>query len=213
MVNTVIFLITFLSLSNYFQIFYFLISLISPKIKKVQLKDPDIIHFIKNKTKLNIPEITVLQSEKMYGGITGVCRPSMFLSSKLIDVLTRSELEYVILHESAHYLYKHPLIIGVSQVILAILGSLISASSNLGLTFLIAILTTYTFLVIARTCERYAERFAALNINNPSDMISTVNKFEENWMGKIPNILRIFSWNISFKEKRNFAQETIKNNS
>lgn len=159
--NILVFLTTFILICDYAQIRYFLLQLLSPSVKKYELSDKDILALIKDKAGLSLEKITIIESDKMFGGMSGTPNmPKMYLSSELKRQLTIGELEYVLLHESAHHKYYHPIITLLAQFILMIIGTLASFTNPIE-AFIIGVILAILFILLARYNERVAENFAA----------------------------------------------------
>lgn len=180
--NILVFLTTFILICDYTQIRYFIQQLLSPSIRKYELSDKDILALIKDKVGLSLESITIIESNKMFGGMSGTPNmPKMYLSSELKKQLTTGELEYVLLHESAHHKYYHPIITLLAQFILMIIGTILASFTNNPIgAFIIGIVLAFLFILLARYNERIAENFAAKNMESPQSMITAVNKFEQN---------------------------------
>ena len=209
--NILVFLTTFILICDYAQIRYFLLQLLSPSVKKYELSDKDILALIKDKAGLSLKKITIIESDKMFGGMSGTPNmPKMYLSSELKRQLTIGELEYVLLHELAHHKYYHPIITLLAQFILMIIGTTLASFTNPIEAFIIGVILAILFILLARYNERVAENFAAKNMESPQAMITAVNKFEQNWKGGLfGRLTKLISWNISYNEKRKIATNYI----
>lgn len=62
-------------------------------------------------------DIFVIDSDELVALTFGLLNPSILLSASLIEMLDKTELEAVILHETAHQTYKHTLKIFVLKII------------------------------------------------------------------------------------------------
>jgi len=213
LVSGFVFLITFIFIVDYYQIELFVLSLLTPSVPKSKNTDKSLLNLVRKKAGFNLKHITVIESNKMYGGISGVPGfPQMYLSSQLLQNLNKEELEYVILHESAHFKYFHPVVTAATQVILIALGLYLSNQTNIIYALLLAIFFSFLSLLVARKTERVAENFAAKNMENPKAMITAVNKFEKNWIkdDRAKLLKKFMSWNISYEEKREIARKYIR---
>jgi len=210
-VQYLIFLTIFVVLADWSQIWLFVEPLIKPSVKKIKLKNKEILRTIKEKSGLHLNSIIVIESEKMYGGMSGIPgRPQMILSSKLIKTLDKGELEYVLLHEAAHFKYSHPVILGISQIALIGLGIYLVREASFIITAIIGVTFGLFFIQIARITERAAENFSASHMSDPKYMLGAVNKFEKEWSNiSLPKLRKLLSWNISYKEKRKIAMKYV----
>lgn len=207
-----LFIIVFVAISDWSQASLFIEKLINPSIQKTKLKDKKILKVIKEKSGLNLKHITVIESDRMYGGMSGIPgKPIMYLSSSVLKNLNKDELGYVLLHEAAHSKYYHPSIVAILQIILILMGIyILQFTDSVTFSFIIGILFTFTFIKIARATERAAENFAASRMDNPKAMVTAVDKFEKAQSKESLLKLRKFvSWNISYSEKRHIALKSI----
>lgn len=210
--STITFLTTFLITADLFQIRHFVIGLMDPTVEKSHLRDKRILKLIKDVGGFKLEKIWVIKSKRMFGGMSGfVIKPVMFLSSKLLEVLDPKELDYVVLHEVAHFKFHHPLLLTVTQGVLIVSGIYMVHSGPLYIAFSVAFLLGIIYIQIARITERVAENFAASNIADPRDMISAIEKFEAQWMNRRRKriFMRVFSWNIPYPEKKEIAMRYI----
>lgn len=199
------FAVTFLFLSNYFQVIYVLSNLFRPT-KQSRGTNQKILLFLKNNVGLKLKNYVVIKSSRMFGGMSGLPKkPFLLLSSKLLSTLTQKELEYVLLHEAAHHKYNHPLLLALSQIILASLGIYMSSYLELLPAAAFAIILSLLFIKLARITERQAETFAAKRVSNPKSMVSAIMKLQTNWGNKNLWFRKYFSWNVSFEEKIEIA--------
>lgn len=206
-----LFLLAFIAVADWAQVWLFIMTLLRPTVKKTKIKDKALLNFIKNKAGFEIKQIVKIESNKMYGGMSGIPgRPIMMLSSELLKTLSKDELEYVLLHESGHFKYYHPVIIVCAQVFSIAVGLYISIFISPFLAFLLGVVIALAFIQIARRTETAAENFAASHLDNPEAMISAVNKFEAHWGKSQTRILKSLSWNISYDKKREIAKKYVK---
>src|SRR3989339_561872 len=109
-IKVIIFIIIFLIITNWFQIYSFSKLIVGKKIKTSSIKDSWINKTVKKKTGLSLLNITLFHDKKMYGLMAGLpFWPKMILSEGLYKNLNRDELEWVILHEAGHCVLWHNL--------------------------------------------------------------------------------------------------------
>lgn len=206
--NCFIFLIIFILIANWKQIIFFVVAFLRPKVKKTKLKNKWMLDIVKEKAGLNLKHIVVIESDKMYGGMSGIPgRPLMMLSSQLLKTLNKEEQEYVLLHEAAHFKYYHPIILAVSQIALILVGLYFVYRTPLCVAILAGFLLGLMFIQIARVTERAAENFAASHMENPKAMLSAVAKFNKRWKKSLYKPLKLISWNVSYEEKHRIAKK------
>ena len=70
--NYILFILTFMYLSNWFQINTFLSLIIGPKVKSYSIDDKWIKSIVKKKTGLNLTDITIFDDQKLYGMMPGL---------------------------------------------------------------------------------------------------------------------------------------------
>ena len=193
------------------QIWFFVLTLARPSARKRKLKDKKLSDLIRTKVGFKLNHILVLESDKLYGGMTGIPgKPLMILSEAILKELNKDELEYVILHEAAHFKYHHPIILGILQIFLVLTGLYFVQFTTTFVAIFTGILFSFIYIQISRVTERQAENFAASNMNDPKGMLTAVNKFEKSW-AKSPHLKlkKFLSWNISYEEKRSIAKKYI----
>jgi len=205
------FITIFIVIADWDQIALFVIALLRPSVKKAAFKDKRMLKIVNEKVGMKLSHITVITSGKMYGGMSGLLRkPKMILSSALLKNLNKDELEYVLLHEAAHFKYFHPIIIGLSQIILTVFGLYILQFFSAFSSLVIGVILGLILIQIARITERHAENFAVSHMGDPNAMISAFDKFEETW-SKVSffKLKKFLSWNVSYGEKRRIAKKYI----
>src|SRR4030066_1530533 len=86
-----------------------------------EIKNSPQISLIKSKTGLQLESFRIIASPRLYAVMIGVPgKPYMLLSSRLNQEFTDSEKEYVVLHETGHYLLHHAIKEGIFFVLLFI---------------------------------------------------------------------------------------------
>src|SRR3972149_1407306 len=143
LLESIIFSIIFLTISNWFQIRSFLKLIVGPKIKTEPLNDKWINQTILRKAGLKLSGVTLFKDKLMYGMMTGLgpwVMPRMVLSEGLYKNLNKDELEWVILHEAGHCVLWHNLQSMIIELIFLATGLYLISTTNINL-FLIPILS------------------------------------------------------------------------
>jgi Zn-dependent protease with chaperone function len=163
----------------------FLSSLKSKKPPIVVFKDEKITRLVKEKAGLNIRTIKISESERPFGMMVGIPgRPQLILSRKLYKTFDPKEIEYVVLHEAAHYKLHHGLIEFLSGGVLFVLGLIILGKISLFLPSLLVSLGMglgFGILMtqMGRAHEYQADSFTLKKISDPRGMISATKKFQK----------------------------------
>lgn len=208
--NQIIFFVTFIAIANWTQIIFFVLALLHPKVRKTKIKDKWMLDTVKNKAGFALKEIVAIESDKMYGGMTGVPgSPLMMLSSKLLKTLNKDEQEYVLLHEAGHFKYHHPIILALSQILLIAIGIYLSAHGNPLMSLFLGSVLSLVLIHIARVTEAAAENFAASHMDNPKAMLTAVSKFNDRWEKSPLKPIRPLGWNIPYEKKCMIAKRYI----
>lgn len=216
-IEYLVFLITFLYLSNRFQVNTFAKQLFREKGKVKELKDKQIFDNVFKKTGLKLRSIKLFESETPFGMMPGIpWRSDMILSTNLYKTFSKDELEYVVMHEVGHCKMWHTVKFAFIEILFAMLGLnflyflpkndlLILASILAGVVYAII------FVQVARFFERQAEEFAVSKMDNPEGMISAVEKFKKGYPDTTFFYIKrfLFGWNIFPEEKIEVAEKEI----
>lgn len=200
-----VFTITFLFISNWFQIYSFIGLIIGPKIKTSLINDKWIKKIVKKKTGLDLLDITIFHEKRMYGMMAGLpFWPKMILTEGLYENFNKDELEWVVLHEAGHCILWHNLQALLIQLLILGLGiyAMIYFKLNLISSLLFSILMSLICIQIIRWLIEYrADKYSISKVENPKGVITAQLKFREN-SHKNPfsnedSILRfLLVWNI-----------------
>jgi Zn-dependent protease with chaperone function len=87
------------------------------KKKIVRLFNWEKTYELNQKYKRSRQDIFVIDSDELVALTFGLLNPSILLSTSLIEMLDKTELEAVVFHETAHQTYQHPLKIFVLKII------------------------------------------------------------------------------------------------
>lgn len=219
--ESILFLVIFLTICNWFQIRHFLKLIVGPKIKTETLKDDWINSVVKKKTGLNLKEITLFKDQKMYGMMTGLgpwIMPRMILSEGLYKNLNKDELEWVILHEAGHCVLLHNLQSMIIELVFLSTGLYLILTNNINpflIPFLSLVLSIISIQVIRRMTEYTADMYSISRVDNPQGVITAQDKFRKNYKGSIfsneKSIVRfLFHWNIYPSQRIEMARKVIK---
>lgn len=221
LLESIIFSIIFLTVSNWFQIRSFLKLIIGPKIKTELLNDKWINLTVLKKTGLKLSNVTLFKDKLMYGMMTGLgpwVMPRMVLSEGLYKNLNKDELEWVILHEAGHCMLFHNLQSMIIELIFLTTGLYLISTTDINL-FLIPVLSLFLSIIaiqIIRIMTEYtADKYSINRVDNPIGVITAQEKFRKNYNGTIfsneKSIFRfLFHWNIYPSQRIEMARKVIK---
>lgn len=152
---------------------------------------PDAFQHLIEKTGIPLKNISLIESDKPFAMMMGYPgNPRMILSRYLYKTFSRDELEYVILHETAHYKYNHSLLeLGIfvfSYVCCAGLFYFVQDAFIWPISIpVFALVLIVSNIQFARLFERQADTYAAAHMHNPHGMISATHHFRS-FYGNIP---------------------------
>lgn len=211
--NIILFTIIFLLVTQRQQIAVILSAHTRFAFKK--LSDAKIAKFIKDRAGILIKTIYIVQSAKPYGLMVGIpTKPILILSSNLYKTFTEDELEYVLLHEAAHYKYLHSIREVIFSILLLTIGIILILTLSVpAISFTTTIVSGILLGIIniqfAYISELQADKFAIRNMKNPAAIVTMVEKFKKARHGHevrntIPGIL--FQRNTSYKKRIQIAE-------
>lgn len=212
LVKSIVFIILFIFVTNYFQIKSFLKLIVGPKIKTEPLNDKWINSTVLKKTGLKLSGITLFKDKLLYGMMTGFgpsIMPQMILSEGLYKTLNRDELEWVILHEAGHCILYHNLEGVIIEAITLVVGlySMFITNMNFILVPIFALFFSFVCIQVIRWLIEYqADKFSINRVENPKGVITAQAKFircyEKGIIKNNRGILRfLLYWNI-YPQKR-----------
>jgi beta-lactamase regulating signal transducer with metallopeptidase domain len=144
-----------------------------------EVKDSPLITLIKQKTGLQLSSFQIVASSKLYGNMIGIPgSPYMMLSSRLNQEFTDSEKEYVVLHETGHYLLNHSIKELIFFAFFFILGCLIIRKRPFYFIPIIGIVFGLLCIQFGMRSEIEADRFVVSRITDPHGMITATEKFK-----------------------------------
>lgn len=217
--NIILFIIIFLFVTQRPQIAVILSAKTRYAFKK--LSDAKITKLVRDKTGTSIKTIHIVQAKKPYGLMVGIpTKPILILSSKLYETFTEDELEYVILHEAAHYKYLHSIREVIFSILLIAIGTILilelpapETLFSAAIAILAAIVSGIILGIIniqfAYLSELQADKFAIRNMSNPAAIATAIKKFRKARNGPdlrvtIPGIL--FQRNTSGAKRIQMAE-------
>ncbi|MFH1244281.1 MAG: M48 family metalloprotease [bacterium] len=144
-----------------------------------KVTDSSLITLIKEKTGLQLESFQIIASDQPHAAMIGVPgHPFMTVSSNLNDTFTGSEKEYVVLHETGHYLLNHTVKEILFGLFLFVIGCFfIHKHRKLYLIPIIGITFGLLCIQYGMVSEKEADRFAVARITDPNGMITSTEKF------------------------------------
>lgn len=162
--------------------------------------------------------IRIMNSEKPFAQMAGLPgNPFMIISKNLYTTFSKDELEYVILHETAHYKYNHTLkelgVFMFSYLTCALIVMLVKDSFAWIISIpLLTLAITISNIQIARLFEHQADEYAARTMHNPHGMISATKRFMS-FYGTIPpetsRRRKLFYRGTPYSERIRIAEKEI----
>jgi Zn-dependent protease with chaperone function len=145
--------------------------------------DKNISMFIKQKTGINIESMTIAESDRPFAMMVGIpSRPQLILSRYLFSTFSPEALEYVLLHETGHYVLWHTVIEMFAGITFLILGIMIlrRIHQNFRVYFaavLLGVLFGICMIRLGRIHEYNADGYTLKHISNPNGMIEATKNF------------------------------------
>ena len=176
----VLFILVFLGLCNWFQIWSFSKLIVGPRIKKYTVNDQWIKNVVAKKANLKLLDITIFEDKNMYGMMAGLpVYPKMIISEGMYKSFNKDELEWVILHEAAHCIFWHNLTIFLIQILTLIIGIFTIKKTNMSfpLAIIFAIFLSLICIQIFRWGFEYqADKYSIEKVDNPKGVITAQDK-------------------------------------
>lgn len=216
--NLFLFIVVYLLICNWFQLYSFLSIIIGPKYKTSSINDTWIKTVVKKKTGLSLLDITIFHDQKMYGLMAGLpFWPKMILSEGLYKTLNKDELEWVILHEAGHCVLWHNLQAFLIQIVILSFGiyTVLFFKLPLPYNFLYAMFLSFVCIQILRwSIEYVADSYSINRVGNPKAVITAQNKFRnasvKNLFHSEKSIFRfLLHWNIYPSKRIDMARQEI----
>lgn len=184
----VVFASIFLVITHWLQAKLLISSLGKEKSPVTFVENQHIQDLVEEHTGYKITNIKIVEADHPYGMMIGLPgKPQLILSRGLFDNFEPNSLEYVVLHESAHYRFHHSIKQLLVLIVCLVVGIvLLKFTPNtkfvLFLTALVGLILGVFFLQIAKLNEYQADRYAAQHISDPQGMIDATENFE-NYFG------------------------------
>ena len=213
-INLILTSTVYFGLCNWIQIRYLLENLI--KLRKniiIPFENEKLLAKMRKKTKLPLSIKILDEKNKMIGFMISSppFKPVMLFSKKLYKSFNDDEMEWVILHESGHYLMLHNLRFIVVQLTLFLTGVYLFywLKTSFVITVLIFIVLSLIYIQLAKIFEYQADNYAAKNMDNPKGMITGNIKMMKVNKGLFRNkILRyLLTIAIPFEERIEIAKK------
>lgn len=145
------------------------------------IKDKTLLDLIVKKTGLRLASIRISSSAKPWGMMIGLPRfPYMILSRTLYENFNPDEVEYVVLHETGHYVLAHSAKLAVLFVSFLTMGFVLISNSTALFTWMsVGLVIGMVMIRMSRIFEYEADDFAVKHMANPQGMITATHKFQE----------------------------------
>lgn len=167
-------------------------------------------------SKVGIPfKILIQKSPYLFGYMPGIpVKPTLVISSAVVESFTKNELEWIIFHEAGHCLMWHVPKNAVAQILVVSLGVWITATCNLSLilTLLNALIFGILWYQIERIFEREADTYALANISNPQGMITANMKMKARGKSifyKNELLTKLFTPHLTYDERMDMARKKL----
>jgi Zn-dependent protease with chaperone function len=178
-----------------------------------EIKSSPLIDLIQTKTGLTLSSFRIVASTRMYALMVGLPnKPYMVLSSALNQAFSDSEKEYIVLHESGHYLLRHGMKEAIAFILLYAIGCLIIRKLPFWSIPCIGIMLGLLYIQVGMHNEYEADHFALIHITDPQGMITATHKFKAQQFPKIDD--HSLTWKLLLRstpyyERVNMANEEI----
>lgn len=203
----------YFALCNWLQITYLLANLIKQHNTPFPYANRNLILKMRKKTHLPLVIHVMNEKHKMIGFMVSSppFKPLMLFSKKLVEVFSDDEMQWVILHESGHYLMWHNLKFAVSQILIFIFIVYLSVVFHWNLFFLTGslIMSVIIYIQIAKIFEYQADSYAARMMDNPKGMISGNIKMRDANKGFLSNpiIRHLLAIAVPYEERIKLAEK------
>jgi len=206
----------YFSLCNWIQIWYLFGNLIKPKKNKITpFENKKLLLKMREKTKLPLSIKIMDEKDKMIGFMVSSppFKPLMLFSEKLHNSFTDDEMQWVILHESGHYLMWHNLKFALSQILIFLFVVYFSIKFAWNFLLLMLFLTVSAIIYIqnAKLFEYQADTYAAKNMDNPRGMVSGNIKMRDANKGFLSNPImkHLLTIAVPYEERIRIANSQI----
>lgn len=211
----VVFCSIFLLLANWHIVTSTLTGLQKPQAVYEKVDNEVLSEFIRQKTGVTIESFYIVNSEALFGGMTGMLgKPVMTISKKMYESFSEDELSYIVLHETGHYVKGHSVKDVLIQLGLVVGAFLILRSVKLSPRWAIsgaimsAIILGVIVIQLARGFEWEADAFALEHLDDPQSMIRATKKLQKAWDGPADDSLirQLFYRGIPYSERIEHAR-------
>lgn len=206
----------YLIICNWIQIYYLLGNILKPKRVIKTVNGKGLLSILKKKTGLDLIIKTMSEKKKAIGFMvsTPPFKPLMIFSERLYKLLNKDEFEWVVLHESAHYLMWHNLKFALIQISLLVIGIystfLFPILNQLNVPYFVLLALIYIQLV--KRFEYQADLYAIAKMDNPKGLITAnikmkrINKF----LNSSNFIYKTFVIQVPYNERIRMAEDELR---
>lgn len=193
--NYTVFIVLFLIIANRHVVEHLLERLWREKITNYKSDDKKILDLIYLKTGLRLPHFWVYDTHDFWGLMAGIPgRPQMFLSTYALNNFSDDELDWLLLHESGHYVLGHTIKEAIYQSILIAVGVFALWQFNtIYLAIALGLLLGVMGVQMGKHHEYEAEMYALSRVTNPQGMIHSGERGVRKWYknrGIVGSLLR-----------------------
>jgi Zn-dependent protease with chaperone function len=142
----------------------------------LRIKDKEIKDFIYAKTQVKVGHVYLIPSEKLFAYCGGIPKkPLLFISTAAYEAFTGDALDWLVLHEIAHFIFGHSIWITVVQLCYLIAGFFLLGFIHSSLFMLLAVIPLAIILasLAVQTNKEFdilANDFAVKKMDNPKGM-------------------------------------------
>ena len=159
------------------------------KLKTEKVKDKRILDSIKIKTGVHLDYFLLFDDPFTLGMMAGIPgKPQMFLSQRTYtgDYSQKDEQEWVLMHETGHYVLGHSVKEGIYELIFLVIGIAIllifhNFIFQLITSIILAVLLGLLTIKIGKYHEYEAEDYALKKVTNPQGMIEAGKRGITDW--------------------------------
>ncbi|MEI6462074.1 MAG: M48 family metalloprotease [bacterium] len=184
----IIIILAYFGLTNWVQIRFLLGNFFKPKSKSREIDFSKMTDLVKQKIGLDVTIKELPEQNKMIGFMVTQrpFKPIMVFSQKMLSSFNIDELEWVVLHESAHYMKFHNYKLVASDIFCFLLAYSIIMIFNLPLLLALVVILIFSviYVQIAKIFEYEADKFAIENVDNPEGVISGNIKMKNSKISK-----------------------------
>ncbi len=173
-----LFICLYLLLCNWFQLKSFALAF-SKKQGVSTISDAWISKTLLSKTGIKLDKITIFESQKLFGMMPSSLpfSPKIILSRSMYESFSKSELEWVILHEAGHYILSHGIKLGAAQLLSIIIGvSILSMYPSNVVSLILALVLTILYIRVTKFTEFEADSYSISRVDDPRGVISAQEK-------------------------------------